>query len=517
MSSTKFKNKMLSFLLMFTLTFLLNVNVVKADSDFTVVDVTNLYERCSDATHCVPLCIYETTDHDSQSIKKNSDDFSYIGYYYDEVGQANGWEIGFLTDHNTIAYIYDSRLPKSSIYWEDYGVKAFSKRSTWNTASEETTDGTKLKHKPYLRLYEDFECPKYQYADYEGYVEACFANQTNKCEKQDNAGTDFGYSHPLKYSFVEDELKKVIDDTYNELYIFDSTTSAMIKNPAKYSANSDTVEQLAMEKINFLSKIDPNLSLPDETKTAEENAKEYCKILKEELENGQDQYVQTLMTNVDYYKSTINEQLKTSAVNNNSRIAVPEKVYNIDTLNQLLILSVDSDGNASKREITDNDGNYYIDKVNSIFSNNVDSSVNYVTNICNNMTEYTIDYDREDLKNKVKNEFETTIYEKIQIDQTTEFSCGTLGELADMISTAYFIIEIVAIIILVVFTALDYAKVIISGEHDEMKKTNKRLVTRLIITVVILLLPALVNFTLEIFNIEGFNSDEPLCVEIKNK
>jgi hypothetical protein len=43
------------------------------------------------------------------------------------------------------------------------------------------------------------------------------------------------------------------------------------------------------------------------------------------------------------------------------------------------------------------------------------------------------------------------------------------------------------------------------------------LTTRLIIAVVILLLPALINFILGVFNIEGFNSDNPLCVEIKNK
>ena len=50
-----------------------------------------------------------------------------------------------------------------------------------------------------------------------------------------------------------------------------------------------------------------------------------------------------------------------------------------------------------------------------------------------------------------------------------------------------------------------------------MKKTNKRLATRLIVMIVILLLPALINFVLGVFNIEGFNSENPLCVEIKNK
>ena len=113
--------------------------------------------------------------------------------------------------------------------------------------------------------------------------------------------------------------------------------------------------------------------------------------------------------------------------------------------------------------------------------------------------------------------YETTVYKNVKLDTDSQFSCGTLGDLADLVKTGYFIIEMVALVILVVFTVLDYAKVILSGEQDEMKKTNKRLATRLIIMVVLLLLPALINFVLGVFNIEGFNSENPLCVEIKNR
>ena len=87
--------------------------------------------------------------------------------------------------------------------------------------------------------------------------------------------------------------------------------------------------------------------------------------------------------------------------------------------------------------------------------------------------------------------------------------------------------EIIALILLVGLTVLDYAKVIMSGEQDEMKKSNKRLLTRIIIAALILLLPMLIKLILGVFHIEGIGSGDPtdpnspnynpLCVEIKNK
>jgi len=63
-------------------------------------------------------------------------------------------------------------------------------------------------------------------------------------------------------------------------------------------------------------------------------------------------------------------------------------------------------------------------------------------------------------------------------------------------------------------TIKDYAAAILNSNQDEMKKANKRLVTRLIIVVVILLLPALIKLILKLFKIELFSSD-PFCGTIK--
>ena len=84
------------------------------------------------------------------------------------------------------------------------------------------------------------------------------------------------------------------------------------------------------------------------------------------------------------------------------------------------------------------------------------------------------------------------------------------AETKQFVSTAYFIIEVIAILMVVVLSTKDYAVAILNSNADEIKKTNKNLLTRLIIIVIIFLLPAMLKMLLGIFNIELFNSD-PLC------
>ncbi|MGM9849678.1 MAG: hypothetical protein ACI31V_02130 [Bacilli bacterium] len=477
------------------LMFLACLNTVKAGY-YTKVSTTDLYKKCNNETGCIPLCIYEAKNDGAWVDGKER---AFIGFFPEtESNPKSNWQIATL-EYDYVALFEDYRLPHEGIYWENYG-----NQTSWSETEA------------YKNISEYFECPEYFYIDKKNNIELCFANETNKCESQDKAFvTDFGYGQPLKYNFLEEELKPIINDTYNELYIFDSTTSAMINNPTKYPAGADTIEQLEKEKVKFLSEVDPNLKGKyDASKTARENATNYCSILAETV-TDEKTYSETLDKKLmNEYTNLINQQLQKSAVKFNSKNA---NIYTIEKLASILS-NKDESGNRYERQIIDPQTNTtYIDKLNSIYSLNVDSSVKYVVNICNNMTETNIEYNGETLKENLKEEFTTKIYEKITFDDKTQFSCGTLGELADLVKTGYFIIEIVALVILVVFTVLDYAKVILSGEKDEMKKTNKRLSTRLIVMVVILLLPALINFVLGVFNIEGFNSENPLCVEIKNK
>ena len=97
-----------------------------------------------------------------------------------------------------------------------------------------------------------------------------------------------------------------------------------------------------------------------------------------------------------------------------------------------------------------------------------------------------------------------------------ELDCDTLfADMADIIKDAYFILEIISILIVVIRTALDYSKVFLSDDKDQLKKANDKLIKRIVILIIILLLPALVNLFLRIFKIEGFNSENPLCIKIK--
>ena len=111
--------------------------------------------------------------------------------------------------------------------------------------------------------------------------------------------------------------------------------------------------------------------------------------------------------------------------------------------------------------------------------------------------------------------FENKVNDPNAVDNK-EIDCTNLfdAETGKIINGAYFILEVLAIIIVVGLTIKDYAFAILNSNQDEIKKANKRLVTRLIILVVILLLPALIKLILKLFKIELFNSD-PFCGTIK--
>lgn len=97
-------------------------------------------------------------------------------------------------------------------------------------------------------------------------------------------------------------------------------------------------------------------------------------------------------------------------------------------------------------------------------------------------------------------------------DPTKPLECNALfdQETKKFISMAYFIIEIIAILIAIALTIKDYAVAILNSNADEIKKANKNLITRLIVIIILLLLPSLINLLFKVFNIKAFNSD-PLC------
>ena len=93
-------------------------------------------------------------------------------------------------------------------------------------------------------------------------------------------------------------------------------------------------------------------------------------------------------------------------------------------------------------------------------------------------------------------------------------TCGSiLGDVHDSDDPAYYlnfafnIIKYAAIVILLVFTVLDFAKAIVSSDNDALKKALKKAIKRIIICVVIFFLPILIEFVLELLGVV----EDPIC------
>lgn len=83
-----------------------------------------------------------------------------------------------------------------------------------------------------------------------------------------------------------------------------------------------------------------------------------------------------------------------------------------------------------------------------------------------------------------------------------EITCTELlgDDLINMINNFSLLICVLAIVLIIVFTSSDFIKAITSSDDDILKKATGRLKVRLISVVILLLLPALVNFTLGFIN-----------------
>lgn len=64
------------------------------------------------------------------------------------------------------------------------------------------------------------------------------------------------------------------------------------------------------------------------------------------------------------------------------------------------------------------------------------------------------------------------------------------------LSIAFNVVKYVAIILLIVFSIMDYVSAITSNDSDSLKKANSKFIKRLVICIIIFLLPFLLNFVL---------------------
>ena len=86
-------------------------------------------------------------------------------------------------------------------------------------------------------------------------------------------------------------------------------------------------------------------------------------------------------------------------------------------------------------------------------------------------------------------------------DNSGKTGCAALGGLTKYIRIFYNLFRFLAPVIIIVFSIIDFVGVVISGANEKLEKAKKRFITRLIIAVSWLLLPAILGFLLRLAGI----------------
>lgn len=97
---------------------------------------------------------------------------------------------------------------------------------------------------------------------------------------------------------------------------------------------------------------------------------------------------------------------------------------------------------------------------------------------------------------------------------SNDASCGSLGH--KLVSWLFKIIKFVRYAIpalLIILSILDYIKAMASDSEDEMKKVVSRFSKRLIAAALIFLIPFVLEFILNMFNLPGLNADNIFCAK----
>ncbi len=95
-------------------------------------------------------------------------------------------------------------------------------------------------------------------------------------------------------------------------------------------------------------------------------------------------------------------------------------------------------------------------------------------------------------------------------------SCSLISaEVREFLGDVFSYMSIIGIVILVIMTGINVVKVITASEDDALKGFLKNLWKRIVCLIILLLLPMLVTFIIQVVNgvadIWGVNSDDPLC------
>lgn len=97
----------------------------------------------------------------------------------------------------------------------------------------------------------------------------------------------------------------------------------------------------------------------------------------------------------------------------------------------------------------------------------------------------------------------------------TPLTCGDLftPEIINFIKTAFFVIQIGAVILTVILGILDFSKATIASDADAIKKAFNSFIRRLIACGILILLPSLISFLLDFVSIPDIINSDPFCEE----
>ncbi len=143
----------------------------------------------------------------------------------------------------------------------------------------------------------------------------------------------------------------------------------------------------------------------------------------------------------------------------------------------------------------------------------LDVSCNNTTKEClikNNIVNNNVMFITNDLS-EPEEDIDQGIYDNDVFDHTDDtLDCDVLfGNVSDdnsvawLINTIYGYIKIVSPTILIIFTGIDFIKIILLGDDELNKKMKKRLIMRIGILVCIFLIPMIVGLLLEVFGMQG--------------
>lgn len=469
----------------------------------------NLFDKCTLENKCIPICIYGYENDNGEVI-----DNAYIGYYYDNAKNSVSptdyiWELGHYYPTQVFGDkpYYSGDLVGNRIGWKDTDCDIIAK---WAKNQDEKKYG----YNDYTKLVDRFKCPAF-------FGAANYDSDDTLYRGSDEYPIAFSNScslgSKLTYSFAE-ELATVLDLTYYNMNIDKYHTP----NDTVYGTDAVMTDFPDTNDLEILSLHDSEIKY-NSSLSFDENLKngKICEYLSKKNSSS---YTEELISqgSVNYlYGNNISEKFKFIA----SKIGA-RNISLYDDYSTIKFLVDDKQNVSIKNQgkyFTNKYGvtmDYNYDRLDPIVTVSLKRALDNVIERCNVIEpSLNIELNTEEISDNYTKQVEISIHKNEMIDLESTFDCGTFfsGNLAKMIKNAYFIIEIGSLLIFIALSILDYAKVILNGDQDEMKKTNKNTIIRLIIVVSLFLLPAIINFVLGIFNIEGFDSEHPLCVEIKNK